>query len=312
MLKSAGRFFITMPKNRYTKQCTLPVDLVSVLKRRGLIIENEAQAVDYLTNIGYFRLSAYFRPLLTEPKNNHIFKPDATFEKALNMYRFDRKLRLLLFNEIEKIEIAIRSTLVNTVSHETGTVFWMTDSYYFYNQPHFGLSLSLIQTELDRTKEDFILHFRAKYTDPYPPAWMIAEILPLGVLCNIYRNLASMRLKKQIAGYFGLTVPAFDSWIQVLAQLRNLCGHHSRVWNRESGITPANLGTPVHPWIDANKTDFKRVYCRICMVKYLLFTVSPYNTFTQKIKNLIAAFPTVDAGAMGFPADWETEPIWNA
>lgn len=309
MLKSAGRFF-TM--QNYTKQCTLPADLIPLLKDRGLAIDNEPQAVNYLTNIGYFRLSAYFRPLLKEPKDAHIYKEDATFEKAMNMYRFDRKLRLLLFNEIEKIEVAIRSAMVNIVSHDTGTVFWMTNSRYFHNKLHFGSTQALINNELGRTKEDFILHFKAKYSDPHPPSWMIAEILPLGVLCNIYRNLASLRLKKQIASYFGLTVPAFDSWVQIIANLRNLCGHHSRVWNRESGLRPADLEKPVHPWIDASKTDFRRVYCRICMVKYFLFTVSPYNSFTQKLKNLIMAFPTVDPGAMGFPANWEAEPIWIA
>lgn len=295
----------------YNKQCTLPADLIPLLKSRGLIIDDESQAVNYLTNIGYFRLSAYLRPLLQEPKQDHIYKPDATVEKAMNMYRFDRKLRLMLFNEIEKIEVAIRSVMVNTVSKATGTVFWMTDAQYFHNQLHYGSTLALINNELSRTKEDFILHFRSKYTETYPPAWMIGEILPLGVLCNIYRNLASLRLKKQIANYFGLTVPAFDSWVEVLAKLRNLCGHHSRIWNRESGLIPANIVNPAHPWIDASKTDFKRVYCRICMVKYFLFTVSPYNSFTQKITNLIAAFPTVDSGAMGFPADWKTEPIWT-
>jgi abortive infection bacteriophage resistance protein len=219
MLKSAGRFF-TM--QNYTKQCTLPADLIPVLKGRGLTIDDEQQAVNYLTNIGYFRLSAYLRPLLKEPKDVHVYKEDATFEKAMNMYRFDRKLRLLLFNEIEKIEVAIRSAMVNLVSSDTGTVFWMTDPQYFHNTLYYGSTLALINNELDRTKEDFILHFKAKYSDPYPPAWMIAEILPLGVLCNIYRNLASQRLKKQIASYFGLTVPAFDSWVQILANLRNL------------------------------------------------------------------------------------------
>ncbi len=307
MLKSAGRFF---DMQNYAKQCTLPADLIPLLKGRGLRIDDEPQAVNYLTNIGYFRLSAYFRPLLKEPKDEHNYKEDATFEKAMNMYRFDRKLRLLLFNEIEKIEVAIRSAIVNNACVHFRTVFWMTDSRSFYNRNYFNKSLDHIETELSRTKEDFILHFRAKYSDQYPPAWMIAEILSLGDIKNVYKNLASKSLKKKIAGKFGLTVPVFDSWVDVLSNLRNLCGHHSRVWNRESGLIPADLKNPVHPWIDASKTDFRRVYCRICMVKYFLFTVSPFNEFTQKIKNLIAAFPTVDPNAMGFPVDWETEPIW--
>ncbi|MDR2496594.1 MAG: Abi family protein [Tannerellaceae bacterium] len=79
----------------------------------------------YLATIGYFRLSAYFYPLLKEPKTEHIYKDGATFEMALDMYRFDRKLRILLFNEIEKIEVAIRSAMTNLISGELNDAFWI-------------------------------------------------------------------------------------------------------------------------------------------------------------------------------------------
>jgi abortive infection bacteriophage resistance protein len=55
----------------------------------------------------------------------------------------------------------------------------------------------------------------------------------------------------------------------------------------------------------------KRVYFRICIIKYLLFTVSPNNRFTEKLKSLLAEYPTVDIRAMGFPANWQNEPLWN-
>jgi len=97
-------------KVSYLKTCTLPPDLIPVLKSRGLAIADEARAIAYLSNIGYFRLSAYLYPLLDTPKENHIFKSGSTFDMALDMYRFDRKLRILLFNEIEKIEVAISKT----------------------------------------------------------------------------------------------------------------------------------------------------------------------------------------------------------
>ncbi len=298
-------------KARYTKQCTLPADLIPLLKSRGLVIEDEALARNYLANIGYFRLSAYFYPLLANPKSKHIYKPEATFSKVMNMYRFDRKLRLLLFNEIEKIEVAIRSTIVNIVSYELGDVFWITDGKYFKNQNFFSTTRTLIDAELAKSKEEFIIHFRAAYSDPYPPAWMIAEILPLGNLCHIYMNLSQERLKKQVAKNFGLQTPAFASWILVLGNLRNMCCHHSRTWNRELAIITADPKHVVHPWIDSTKTDLRRVYYRICMIRYLLYTVSPHNTFKDKLKALIERYPTIDTGAMGFPKDWETEPLWQ-
>ena len=120
------------PKERFDKHCTLPVDLIPVLKSRGLIIADEGRAVDYLSHIGYFRLSAYLRPFYKDPKSrSHEFREGTTFERALELYRFDRKLRLLVFNEIEKIEVALRGALSNIVSDGYRDVFWITNKTLF-------------------------------------------------------------------------------------------------------------------------------------------------------------------------------------
>ncbi len=298
-------------KINYSKTCTLPKDLVSLLKQRGLAISNEQKAISYLTNIGYFRLSAYFYPLLKEPKTEHLYKNGATFDKAMDMYRFDRKLRILIFNEIEKIEVSIRSTMNNLISYELNDVFWATNPQYFRNPAIFAKTLSLILTETAKNKEDFITHFQSKYSNPYPPVWMITEIIPLGVLINLCNNLANKSLLKKVAHQFGLPLPVFSSWTVLLVNLRNICGHHARLWNREIPFTSHKLNNPKFAWINLDNTDMKRVYFRICIIKYLLFTVSPNNRFTEKLKSLLTEYPTVDIRAMGFPADWHTEPLWK-
>ena len=89
---------------------------MQLLKSRGLIINDEQRAEAYIQNIGYYRLSAYMLPFLTMPKTNHIFKPGVTFDNVLDLYRFDKKLRVLLFNEIEKIEIAFREAVANVTA----------------------------------------------------------------------------------------------------------------------------------------------------------------------------------------------------
>jgi abortive infection bacteriophage resistance protein len=298
-------------KVNYTKKCTLPTDLIPLLKNRGLSIEDEQQAISYLTNIGYFRLSAYCYPLLEKPKNDHVYKIDATFDLVMNMYRFDKKLRIMLFNEIEKIEIAIRSAMSNWISNGLNDVFWMTDAKHFKSPAIFAKTIDIIQSEINKSKEEFIVHFHNKYSNPYPPAWMIAEIIPFGTLCSTFNNLKYKSIQKKIANYFGLSVPAFSSWIVSLVSLRNLCGHHNRTWNKENPLIPAPLISPVFPWFDSSTTNMKRIYYRICIIKYLLFTVSPNNTFTEKLKSLFADFPTIDIKAMGFPVNWRTEPLWQ-
>ena len=118
-----------MPK--FNKTNRTADDLIVVLKRKGLSIADEAKSINYIRNIGYYRLKAYFYPLYQEPKHKHLFKVNATFDKVMNMYRFDRKLRLLLFNEIEKIEVAFRSIIESPRSlGEIALINYVSPSYH--------------------------------------------------------------------------------------------------------------------------------------------------------------------------------------
>ena len=100
-----GSFCFYRMSNRipFQKPYTSAHDLVSLLQSRGLTVTDTAKAESYLEYIGYYRLSAYMYPLLQLPKNQHRYKPNTTFSQVMMLYRFDKKLRLLIFNEIEKI-----------------------------------------------------------------------------------------------------------------------------------------------------------------------------------------------------------------
>ena len=222
-------------------------------------ITDEEKAVHYLSHIGYYRLSAYMYPLLSIPKEQHLFKQGVTFGKVMMLYRFDKKLRLLLFNEIEKIEVAVRCAIVNFGTEMTGNPFWMTDADNFSNPSKFNRSIRLIEDELNHTKEDFINHFKETYTNQYPPSWMLTEILPFGVITNIYSNIKNKKIKKRIAQSFGLQVAPFESWLTVITVTRNSCCHHARVWNRIFSIRATMPIRMSRPWItlptDPLKTD---------------------------------------------------------
>ena len=307
MLKSAGRFVSMI---QYTKTYSSPSQLVTLLQSRGLHVENMVRTENYLRHIGYYRFSAYLYPLLATPKGNHVFKPGTAFNQALDMYRFDRHLRLLIFNEIEKIEIAVRSAIVNITSQETGNPFWMTDSAYFYDSNIFIKTKQLIDTELAKSREDFIEHFRITYSDPYPPAWMLAEILPLGVLTRIYNNIKSNQIRKKIAQEFSLGIPVFNSWMTIITVARNNCGHHARVWNRTFALQVLTQRRMTRPWISI-PVNQRKVYFSLCIIKYFLNIISPNNDMKAKIDALLSAYPSIDINAMGFPHGWENEPLWN-
>ena len=281
------------------------------LSHGGLTIDDPAKAESYLEYIGYYRLSAYMYPLLQIPKEQHRYKPGASFSQVMTLYRFDKKLRLFIFNEIEKIEVAVRSTIVNTGSELTGNPFWMTDGANFTDQTKFSHTMSLIDTEINRSREDFINHFKRTYSNPYPPAWILAEVLPFGVMTNIYSNIKVQRIKKRIAQKFGLQVAPFESWLTIVALTRNYCCHHARVWNKQNTIRPMMPNHMSGAWLTI-PTDPLRVYFDLCIIKYFLDVISPQNDMRDKLLQLLADYPTIDKAAMGFPQDWLQEPLWQS
>lgn len=277
---------------------------------RGLAIDNPSKAEQYLKTINYYRLSAYMYPLLLVPKSEHRFKTDANFRQVMMLYRFDKKLRLFMFNEIEKIEIAVRTAIVDECTSAFGDSFWMTNASYFIDSNKFQKTLALISHEIDKSHEEFIVHFKQTYSDPYPPSWILAEILPLGVMTNIFINLKDSQVKKKIAQRFGLQLRVFVSWMTIITVTRNACCHHARVWNKQNTLTPMNPRRTTHVWITLPSNPL-RVYYDLCIIKYFLDTISPNNDMGQKLRNLLSAFPLVDPAPMGFPEGWENEELWE-
>lgn len=298
-------------KTSFDKPYSSPQQIAQTLKSCGMVIRDEYRVENYLMNIGYHRLSAYIYPFYKSPKSDLKLKEGTTFEQVLNLYRFDKRLRILLFNEIEKIEVAIRSVLANLGCQVLSDRYWITNPEYFANADKFRQTLAIIEKELSSSKEDFIESFRRNFGDSYPPAWMITEVLSFGNLNYIYSNIASNRLLKLIAGYFGLKPQVFTSWLTVLANLRNMCCHHARVWNREFMLNPSEPRRTTNVWIDTSSIDRKRIFYRLCIIRYLLMSVSPNNNFNEKIGKLLTEFPFIDTAAMGFGKGWQEEPLWE-
>ena len=307
-----GSFYFYTMSNRipFQKPYASAHDLVRLLQSRGLTIADTAKAERYLEFIGYYRLSAYMYPLLQMPKEQHRYKPNTTFDQVMMLYRFDKKLRLLIFNEIEKIEVAVRSAIVNIGSDMTGNPFWMTDGSNFIDAAKFRHTMDLIDAELHRSREDFIVHFKQTYSNAYPPAWILAEVLPFGVITNIFSNIKTPRIKKSIARKFGLQVAPFESWLTIVTLTRNSCCHHARVWNKQNTIRPMIPNRMTGSWITL-PTDALRIYFNLCIIKYFLNIISPNNDMKAKVDALLSAYPSIDVTAMGFPRGWTSEPLWQ-
>ena len=137
-----------------------------------------------------------------------------------------------------------------------------------------------------------------------------AEILPFGVLTRVYENIASNQIRKSIARYFGLNVPVFTSWLTIITVTRNACCHHARLWNRKLSIRALLMNRWNAPWI-SESVQQGRIFFTLCILKHLVDVVHPQNTLKEDLKFLLHTYPMIDIAVMGFPKNWEEEPLWK-
>lgn len=308
--RAQGKFFLFMPMSKvpYTKTALLYADQLQRLKDRGLHFGNEEKALHLLEVISYYRLSNYWQPLIADNEKN--FRPEATFETAFNYYKFDRELRSLLVQELEKTEVAVRAKMIYTLSHSRGA-FWYTNSVNFSNPFSFEKTLAKIDSEFKRSDDAFIKEFKKNYLDPLPPSWIMMETSSFGNLSNLFDNLVPCKDKRAIAHYFGVKDEVFASWLHSIVYIRNICAHHSRLWNRVLRIRAMVPRKTSEQWLLNNEIDSKRVYFIISMVIYLMNKINPNHSIQTKIKSLLVRFPEIKTSAMGFPENWEKEPLWK-
>lgn len=218
---------------RYTKPPLTFADQLELLQGRGLQVPDPARAEHWLSHISYYRLSAYMLPF----KDGENFRPGTTFDQVAGLYIFDRKLRLILLDAIERIEVALRTFLTYELSHQYG-VFGHTDPTRF--SPRFGhdrFMEHLRKAERD-SKETFVSHYRGKYTsEEHLPVWMATELISLGQLSRLY-TACNPSIKRRFARRLNTGDPIVSSWLHSLSYVRNVCAHHSRLWNRELAIKP--------------------------------------------------------------------------
>lgn len=281
-------------------------DQITLLKSEGLIFMDEEKANHLLQNISLFRFKSYLKPFRLQ--NSKTFKPNSTFEAAYSLYKFDSELRKMICSELEKIEVSIRAQLSLTISQNAG-IFWFTDSSNFkLKQLHNNL-LTTLKSELDRSDEEAIVDFRTKYTNDFPPSWMTFEISSFGTLSKLYSWLNSGLSRRKVASYYGLSDTVMISWLHSLVYIRNICAHHGRLWNKQMSINPIVPRKLKLPFVSIPK-ETKKLYYILSTILYFLQTVNPKNTFVSRFTQFIDKYPQVDLNAMGFPKDWQQEPLW--
>lgn len=304
-------------------------ELVALLQERGMLISDEERARRKLSQIGYYRLSgfwypcrkgavdesgAYVKDLLTGlPLREDTFQDNTRFNEIIDLYLFDKKLRQLMLDAIERIEIHVRSVIAHEIGRFDPLAYLDTS---FINPKilqdrrnkagqvvNFWKVWDTKQQELvDNSKEECIVwHKKSGRSVPF---WVVIETWDFGIMSKYFENLKG---KYQEKICHRLDVPnkkVLAGWLQEINILRNHCAHHSRIWNRVASNSLAVLDNDYFKALGLDSEARKRIYGKICVLWYLVQRIGPNSDWIVRVADLVDSKPTIACcpyTSMGLP-----------
>lgn len=294
----------------YNKAALTLQDQLQQLKNRGMLVANDALAVHYLSHLNYYRLGAYWLPF-EKDHATHQFQTGTCFEDALNLYIFDRELRLLLLDAIERVEVSLRTQLAHQLSLRYGTHPHL-EPRLFYDAARYQKAFDRLTSDVNQSGEEFIKHLTQKYSEPLPPIWAVVELMSLGQLSQWYKNLKQRHDRKVIADSYDIDEKFLGSFLHHLTTIRNCCAHHSRVWNRDYTVTlkiPSARPAALIVSFNHQGNSTRKLYNTLVLLAYLMDNISPGHHWKKRLISLLDLHG-INPQAMGFPSDWQQKPIW--
>lgn len=299
---------------KYQKPALSFEQQADLLLSRGLEADRE-QLIRRLKATSYFRLSGYLFPFRKTEAGD--LGPGITLTQIWELYSFDQRLRTLLLDAIEAIEVYVRTQLAYHFAHSFGQ-FAYNDPIHFPNLER--ATFTLWQTKLQdqvqrslRSREEFVVHFFNKYGDEHTrlPIWALVELIDFGSTLTFYRGVND-DIKKRMAGELGFPDPVVWSWLLSLNTVRNRCAHHLRLWNWELGIPILLPRERKFPDWHRPRLSNRRIGIILTVCRQLLDRISPGNRWRERVIRLFDEFPNQPIEPIGLPADWQNHPLWKS
>jgi abortive infection bacteriophage resistance protein len=299
-----------------------------------MVISDTPKAEICLHRIGYYRLSGYAYPFrhreirknLDGDQVDHLqesFRPQTDFSTIMELYVFDKRLRLLFLDAIERIEVSLRVEVAlilgtyGAFSYRDPATF---NRYFSVSGPNAITPHAKFIEKLDdayrRSREEFAEHFRSKYSSDLP-IWMSIELWDFGTLATVLSGMKSADLD-QLSYLYDLPKRHFLlSWAQSINFVRNVCAHHGRLWNRPliQQPSPSSPGEiPLFEHLTIDQFAQRRLYAVAAVLQYMLHFVHPSSTWGDRLHSHLETIPDsphISLRHMGFPLGWQNLPLWS-
>ena len=267
---------------------------LSILQNRGLQVNDPQKAITILSRLNYYRFSAYALTF----KYNDTYLPDITFEFLYRHYEFDRKLKILLMEIIEPIEIAFRTHIAYLIAHKYGAEGHLNPNHFISSAKHHQF-LKEIQSCIEKNKKDlFVSHHMEHYNGRFP-VWVALEAVTFGVISKLFSNLLTADKKDITRSYYiDIRFNEVENWLQCLTVLRNKCAHYSRLYN-------CNLATRISLPIKYNRFSIEtnKLFSVFIAIKHL--SVSDiWDPWLIRLHSLIEEYDDLNLECLGFKENW--------
>ena len=305
----------------YTKPWLPVTEQATRLENRGLKINDRPKAESFLRHVNYYRLAGF---CLAFENPQRQFSTGATFDDLQDAYRFDTSLRDLFGEALEAIEIDLCTSVALHFGEKYGA-FGHTDETNFHqdfgNTNKKGIThaswLGKLHSEAKHSKELFTQHFKNKYNEfPNLPVWTVTETMTFGSIAHMIRGMRKQD-RQAIALEYQITAQELFALTLHLNYVRNLCAHHSRLWDRKWSIKPT---LPENPsWKNDNRVSNDRLFSTLLLMWTLLQrSDSPKQDSVQwkeRIKTRLRNSPQKTfhgpTDIMGLTKNWESHPAWH-
>jgi len=295
---------------KYTKRPLTFKEQANLLIDRGLEAK-PFELENFLSKVNYYRFSGYLYPFRLHKQDKFI--SGTTFNFVKQIYDFDTDLRLLTFSAIEVIDVTIlRTQQVEKFSTKYGA-FCYTNVKNFDRAMDAGKHSEIIKSineNLQQSKEEFVKQYREKYGEEnYFPFWMVAETSSFATLSKIFQG-APKNVIVPIAKSLNLHSDFLISWLHALSNIRNICAHHSRLWNRILPIKPQIPPIKYHAeFYQPKPMENNRFFIILNILVYLNKRIIKRETILEKFYELVERYPQVPLQMMGFPENWREYPL---
>jgi len=270
---------------------------VDSLKSKGIVVTNKAFCCDFFHCVNYYRFSAYLLPFRNEDKT---YKDGTNFERACRIYEFDTKMRSMLFEIIEEIEMYLRTQLAYYHAHKYGPLGY-EDAENFSKYHKHDVFTKLLKDIKENNKRSLVVKHHMDNYDGKFPLWVIIEFFSMGMLSYFYSDL-KLTDKKKISISLYDTIPnCLDSWLRCLTDLRNRCAHYSRLYYWKFTALPAMP-------MNVDRNPGRRLFDQILVLKFLYPDPGKWNTMlVTPLQALIEEYSqSIDLSHIGFPENWQS------